>query len=387
MLSFKQAKRRQSMLRDAIERSGDNEALAESIWRGVVASGEGGIVAQAVADTTPRKYATLLATNDIAAAYATATMLDYFASANPASPHEARQIAHAGWAEFLMLADQAGHVQHGLGGDLSAAWPVFKEFQQSRVDKEKIRRIAEMAGRMYRLLKGAKARRVEGIPEEVVGTEMGHDIAALVPQEYALWAAGIPTRTEVAMRLSESRAVQLKREGKEVKGRGPLVVALDESGSMHDHRDEWAKAAMTALTRIAWEDRRPVKIVHFSTATKVQELKPGDHRGLLKAQATFLDGGTDIGTAMEVASDEVTEWAKAGIIGADVVLISDGGDAGRRIPGALDELERYKTRLFSVAIDIPFTGPLKERASEYVLLRNSDMRDAGKIGTVQGAVV
>lgn len=390
IMSFAQAKRRQSMLVTAIEDANGDEALAEAIWRGVTGAGEGALVSQAVADTTPPKFATLLATDDIAASYATATLLSHFYGHRhtpPRTPHEARQIAHKGWAEFLVLAEQAGHVTHGLGGDLSAAWPVFKEFSNASIDKEKLRRIAEMAGRMYKLLKGAKAQRVEGVPEEVVGTEHGGDIAALIPQEYALWGAGIPTRTELAMRLSEDRAVQLKREGKEVKGRGPLVVALDESGSMESHRDEWAKAAMTALTRIAWEDRRPVKIVHFSVATRVQELKPGDHRGLLKAQATFLDGGTDIGTAMMVAAEEVEDWAKQGITGADVVLISDGGDAGGRVPRALDSMEQHKTRLFSIAIDVPFQGALKERAAEYVFLNGQDMKDAGKVAGVAGAVL
>lgn len=391
MLSFAQAKRRQSMLKGAIERANGDEATAEAIWRGVVGAGEGALVSQAVADTTPQKFATLLATEDIAASYATATLLDHFYGHRhqpPKTPHEARQIAHEGWAEFLQLAEQAGHLQHGLGGDLSAAWPVFKEFSNASIDKEKIRRIAEMAGRMLKLLKGAKAQRVEGVPEEVVGVEFGGDIAALIPQEYALWAAGVPTRTELAMRLSEDRAVQLQREGKEVKGRGPLVVALDESGSMSDFRDEWSKAAMTALTRMAWEDRRPVKIVHFSTATKVHELKPGDHRGLLRAQATFLDGGTDIGVAMSVAAEEVADWAKQGITGADVVLISDGGDAGGRIAQALDSMERSKTRLFSIAIDVPFRGPLKDRAAEYVFLNGQDdMSDASKVAGVAGAVL
>jgi uncharacterized protein with von Willebrand factor type A (vWA) domain len=363
-------------------------SLAENIWRGVTASGEGGLVSQAVADTTPPQYATLLATDDIAASYATATLLSHFAAQvhAPTSPHTARQIAHAGWAEFRALADQAGHVQHGLGGDLSAAWPVFKQYQNMQADDAKLRRIAELAGRMYRLLKGAKAQRVEGIPEEIVGTELGQDIAALVPQEYALWAAGVPTRTELALRLSESRAVQLQRAGKDIRGRGPLVIALDESGSMHHQRDDWAKAAMTALTRMAWEERRPVKIVHFSTVTRVQELQPGDHRELLRAQALFLDGGTAIGRAVMVASEEVDEWAKKGVRGADVVLISDGGDAAGGLHAALDVLERHQTRLFSVAIDVAFTGPLKERATEYVYLTQSDMRQPQKVTALKGAV-
>ena len=398
MLTYHQAKRRHAMLRDAIaggQRRGfsqpEAEAVAENVWRGVVGTGGADLIGVAVADTTPTEYATLLATDDIAAAFATAAVAGVFLRTGPdgradlpTTPHAGRQRAYEGWAEFRELADQAGHLEHGTGADMSAAWPVFQAYQEANVDKVKLQRIAELAGRMLVLLKGQRSKRARGVPEEVAGVELGGEFGQLLPTEYARLAHPA-TKRELFGRLAKRQAQQLQREGKERKGRGPLVIALDESGSMKKHdKDIWGKAAMTALTRIAWEDKRPVRVVHFSTATRTHRLDPGDHAGLLKAQTSFLDGGTDIGVAIDVASDEVADMARAGIHGADVVLISDGGDAGARVHESLDKLEQAQVRLWSVAIQVPFSGELKNRAAEYVYLR--DGKSAEAIEAVGAAV-
>ena len=387
MLTFKQAKRRHDTLARRI--TVDNEETATEVYAGVtgVGVGDGGLITLAVADTQPMEYAVLLATEDIAAAFATGEILDAFTySPVPKTPHEARRIAHEGWRRFRLLADQAGHVEHGLGGDLSDPWPVFKEVQDLKPDEAKMRRIAELAGRMYQALRGAKDKRVKGIPEEVIGTEQGGDIANLLPQEYALLSTD-PTKRHLFQQLTERRTMQFERAGKEKKGRGPLVVAQDESGSMEGERDEWAKAAMTALTRIAWEERRPVVMVHFSTATKVQILKPGDAVAVVRAQHTFLDGGTAIGRALMVGVDEVKNLASIGHRGADVVLISDGGDAGGLIDEAFTEMRAAGTRLWSIAIDVAFNGPLKDGAAEYVHLSNSDMHTTTGVLKIAKSVI
>jgi uncharacterized protein with von Willebrand factor type A (vWA) domain len=386
------------MLRDAIKSAtrrgyteGQAEAVTEAVWRGVVSTGGADLIGVAVADTTPTEYAALLATDDIAAAFATAAVVEAFTQTDahgspdlPTTPHQSRQLAYEGWASFRELADQAGHLEHGTGADMSAAWPVFKEFTKKDIDQDKIRRIAELAGRMFALLKGQKAKRAPRVPEEVTGVELGGEFGSLLPHEYARLGHEA-TKRELMARVARRQAQQLRREGKEKKGRGPLVLALDESGSMEGgDREIWAKAVATALTRIAWEDKRPVRIVHFSTATKVHKLDPGDHAGLLKAQNLFLDGGTDIGVALDVAADEVDDMAKAGVPGADVVLISDGGDAGARVNWALDKLDRHQTRLWSIAIQVPMHGALKERAAEYIYLLEGKAEDVDKVA---GAVL
>lgn len=387
MLTFKQARKRHAMIASRLRP--ETEVLAEQIWSGVTGRGaaQGDVVTLAVADTMPVTWAVLLATDDVAAAFATGCMLDAFGRvAPPRSPHEARKIADLGWKQFRVLADQAGHIEHGLGADMSDAWPVLKVHQELHPDPAKMHRIATLAGRMYQALRGAKDRRVQGIPEEVVGVEQGGDFATLLPAEYAMLATD-PTKRHLFQQLVERRALQFERSGTERKSRGPLVFVQDESGSMDGQRDEWAKAAMTALTRIAWEDKRAVIVVHFSTATKAQVLKPGDKAGVLRAQHTFLDGGTAIGRGMMVGLEEVRTLATMGHHGADLVLVSDGGDAGGEIHSALAEMKRQGVRLFSIAIDVPFRGPLHEQAAEYIHLTDSDMHSDAGVLKIAGSVL
>jgi uncharacterized protein with von Willebrand factor type A (vWA) domain len=349
------------------------------------------MIAMAIADTAPTAYVVLLARDDIPAAFATGVIAEVFASnLAPASPSAARRLAEHGWVMFRKLADQAGHKEHGTGADMSATWPILKEIAELQPDPEKVRRIALLAGRMYDALKGAKARRTKQ-PDEIVGIKTGSDFQNLIPAEYALLGTA-PTKHLLFQAISERKAIEYERTGTSRKARGPLVLVLDESGSMRHasqkyERDDWAKAAMTALTRIAWEDKRPVIVVHFSTSTRAVVLKPGDHAGLVRAQHTFLDGGTDIATALEVGLLEVANLAAAGHAGADVVLISDGGDAsGWRLQPALSAMKAQNVRLWSIAIDMPFHGDLKDQAAEYVHLSDADMSDASKTTKIVAAV-
>lgn len=378
MISFKQAVRRHSMLRDVGERSG---VLGEQVWAGVTGHGHlDSLSGHAVSDTIPQEYAVLVSTDDIAASFAAATLLRAFARhPEPPTPREARLIAHEGWAEFRKLADQAGHQLHGRGGDLSDAWPVFKQVQDLSLHKQRqLQEIAMLAGRMLAALKGAQEKRVIDVPEQVVGVTTGGDVQALLPPEYAMLA--LPqTRMEATRRLLGRETQQYQRSGTEKMARGPLAILVDESGSMEGDRNTWAKAAATALTRLAWEHKRDVVWVHFSTATRVSVLKPGDHVALAKAQTSFLDGGTDIGAALDVGADEIKALAKRGQKGADAVLISDGGNElssrnTARLDASLDALDALNARLFSVAISVPFRGAIKDRAARYVHLSAADMR-------------
>jgi len=390
MLPFPKARRRHAMI-ERRTRDDASLALGERLYAGVTGVGPAvsDPIAIAVADTTPVEYAVLLSTDDVAAAFATGCMLDAFAEHKPPrNSMEARVYADEGWTLFRVLADQAGHVQHGLGADMSDAWPVLKTVQELQPDPQKMAQIAKLAGRMYEALRGAKDRRVQGIPEEVVGVETGVDFAALLPQEYAMLGT-YPTRQHLYQEVLQRRALQFERQGTERKARGPLVILDDESGSMAEKpsRNIWAKAAFTALTRMAWEDKRPVVVVHFSTAVRVQVLKPGDKAGVVQAQHTFLDGGTDIGRAIRVGLEEVKNLATMGHRGADVVCISDGGDAGLGISFALDAMKKDNVRLFSVAIDLPFRGSLKDRAAEYVHLTDADMASDRGVLKIAGAVL
>jgi Mg-chelatase subunit ChlD len=58
--------------------------------------------------------------------------------------------------------------------------------------------------------------------------------------------------------------MQFKLEGKEKEGKGPLIVCIDNSGSMAGEREEWAKGFALGLLTIAKKQKREFCIIHFS---------------------------------------------------------------------------------------------------------------------------
>jgi len=395
-LPFPQACWRHSMLgRIVTDANNATRELATEVYAGVTGVGYrsgGSFVADAIADTTPPEFAALVMTDDIAGAAAAAVHLQAFYGEDPSTARDARKLAHEGWAAFRALADRAATMARGTGADSSEAWPIFERVEELRPDPERMRAIADLAGRMLGALRGAPERRAAALPDEIVGVERGAEVTGLLPTEYALM--GLPeTEAEAYRRLAERQAEQYERRGKERKHKGPLVICVDESASMikDPKRNTWAKAAATALTRLAWEDKRPVVWVHFSSATRSVVLRPGNHVGLVEAQATFLDGGTNIASALIVGADEVTRLAREGYAGADVVLVSDGtADDSYYLPSALDAIKAVGARLWAIAIAVDWHGTpseiLAKHASKYIHLTSADMRSPGGVVKVAGAV-
>ena len=382
MITYIEARRRHALLGDV------PKGLAAEAWLGMTGQGHGlgSEVTRAVAETIPDEYAALVGYNDLAAAFACACMARAFSAEPGARGYAARKVAELGWAEFREVGDRGGHVAHGAGCDDSDPWPITKALDEVDANPKKMRAIADLAGRMYEALRGARQKRTPHVREEIVGVELGDDFAGLVPSEYAMLATG-PTTSYLMRQITERKAMQFRRAGTEKQAKGPLVILRDESGSMMypEERNTWAAAAMTALTRIAWEGKREVVVVHFSTATQADRLLPGDHAALVRAQATFIDGGTNIAHAIRAGCAEIRALEKRGQRGADAVIISDGNDGSRHIPGALDGLEALGARLWSVAIDARFSGPLKDRAAKYIELSSADMDAASVIAVGDSA--
>jgi len=390
MLSFTKARRRHLVLREALEGAPD-ETMAVSIWNGVTGIGGGDLISQAVADTTPLALSTILSTDDVAAACATATLFKAFGACPiPEDPPAARDIAELGWEHLLETIKERRVAGAGGGHDHSFAWVTAVTPEDVKLNQQKLRRIGRLAARMFRTLKGVKAHRVPNVAEEIAGVTLGSDFHALLPHEYALWRAGGVLRAELALRLSEGRAVQYAKEGISRRHRGALLILIDESGSMGGVRDDWSKAALTALTWMAWRSRRPVKIVHFSTATRVATLRPGSHRLLERAQLCFLDGGTSIPLAFNVGRREMADWHRQGVNDADIVLISDGDCHGVEDEAALSvELEHIRRscyRLFGVAIETQFPELLQRACADCVTITKDDLDSDHKIPGVAGAI-
>jgi uncharacterized protein with von Willebrand factor type A (vWA) domain len=288
---------------------------------------------------------------------------------------------------FNKKAKQAKHLSEGFGWDLGASWAQVRAVETAHDDMDQVERIARLAGRMYVTLCGAHATKVHGVAGEVYAVEQGNDVARLLPAETVLLTD--PQLEIVALeRIASRRAAQYAVRGTTKKSKGPLVLALDESGSMQGIRNEWAKAAAVALARVASEEQRPVAVVHYATSAVDQFVRPNDTTAVVKMILHFLSGGTAIGLALGVAVDQVKTLAQKGHLGADIVLVTDGIDEDKEAQRkSVEAALNIGARLWTVAIEcsIAEDSPLRNKAAQYTELNDKAMTEGSSIITLAGA--
>jgi len=107
--------------------------------------------------------------------------------------------------------------------------------------------------------------------------------------------------------------------------RGPMIVALDTSGSMRGAPEAIAKAIVLEALRTAERERRGCKLIAFGAAGELIErdlaLTGSGLAALLDVIGQGFDGGTDVQAPIERAIECVRErrWASA-----DLLIASDG---------------------------------------------------------------
>ena len=213
--------------------------------------------------------------------------------------------------------------------------------------------------------KGELSNKVPRKALEMDGIERGDDINRMLPSELALlchpvlktlWHAkraerllllyqhqgkrGQGQKDEGAMEKKGSLNEQ-GHKGKSSLGRGPIIICIDTSGSMHGEPEHIAKATVLEALKTAHREQRPCHLFAFSGPQQCTchqlDLRRGGLVELLKFLQFSFHGGTDLPQALKVALEKQTEegWDKA-----DILLVTDG-----RFPleqGTLKDIERYK---------------------------------------------
>jgi len=371
---------------------------ARSTWDALTRGTGSGPLADATMVTMPQELAvTVRQPSGVPATFFLATIADA-TSVLPAalasmSGFELREHATAAWKCLADRAALANDIEEGFGCDKSDAWETTREVTEGKWAESKVAEIAQLAGRMYEALRGVRLKTEDALPQEVKGVEMGGDFSRLLASEVAQVGSACRAMSDLAtMRVMQRRAMQLRFAGEKEVGRGPLVIALDESGSMHDHgsvkRNTWAKSAAVALTRLAHDAGRMVRVVHFSTTMTVTECKPGDRAAVLKMACHFLSGGTDIQSAVRCATEQVKDLEQSGCKGADIVVVTDGGcNSSDDVAIAVEMAKAAERgiRFWTVAIarEIDASRSLRDKAARYVHLTDTD--DVGAIKGLKAA--
>lgn len=240
--------------------------------------------------------------------------------------------------------------------DASAIMGLFHRIKLSR----KLKRIMELAGRWRLAAAAAQRQKVEHGHDEVMGVECGADLSRVIPAEYGRLAhEGL--RLDFMRRFAERSLFQWEMHAEEKIGRGPIVICLDESGSMYGENESNAKALSLAMLWIARKQNRDVHCIGFSGPGCIRECAFPKGRASADTVAEWLEGmiggGTDFETPLRRATEIITT---GGLRKADVIFITDGiAPVTPRFASEFADLrKRLAVKCIGLVVGSSSTGPL-----------------------------
>lgn len=238
----------------------------------------------------------------------------------------ARKAASAASEEVGEWHDMKDAIGLGSKGDADkiSTEELQKRFKMIRSDKT-LRRVMQLAGRYRRMAASMQRRKVFHGMDEAVGVTMGGDVSKLLPTEMSQ-LADEDFELLTMLRIVESSAMIRDFRGIEKVGKGPIVVVVDESGSMNGEPICQAKAYALAMYWIAKQQKRWCCLVGFSGSEdgNFLAIPPGEDKGteLLDWLVHFFGGGT----AMDVPLLELPKrWKELGTPEGktDIIQITD----------------------------------------------------------------
>jgi uncharacterized protein with von Willebrand factor type A (vWA) domain len=207
-----------------------------------------------------------------------------------------RAVAEAG-KEVTELHETAAALGMGPGspgGNDPRA--VAELFRRVRGDPT-LRKICELAGRFRRVAQSKQRMKTTHGLDDVVGVEPGGDVGRLLPVELAKLM--VPElELDTLRRIVERGALCREHHATEPAGKGPVIIALDESGSMEGAKIHTAKALALALAWVARQQQRWCALVAYSgdSGERLLALPPGrwDELQLMDWLTAFIGKGSDL---------------------------------------------------------------------------------------------
>lgn len=225
--------------------------------------------------------------------------------------------------------------QDGGDSQLSGMSPaaVKKMFQKVK-SNQSLRKILDWAGR-YRVAARAKQRiKVLHGYDDMVGVVLDNEVGRLLPAEMAALNHPI-LRVDAVRRFAERQMYCREYRGVENVAKGPIIVIVDESGSMSlpsgpdGTRIEHAKAFALAMAWVARHQKRWCAFVCFAASGQTRHLVlppnkwPAD--AVMKWLENFMNGSSTVLPVREIPQLYEDMGAPKGK--TDLICITDGETA------------------------------------------------------------
>ena len=223
----------------------------------------------------------------------------------------------------LGQAEGMGQGEAAQSANLDKIRATFQRLRSSR----RLKDIFERAGAYRRAARAVQQNKTRHGYDDMIGFELSGDVARLLPSELALLDDD-DLELDLLRRIVEHQAMSSAYEGIENQNKGPVVVVVDESGSMSGAPIANAKALALSMAWIAKHQKRWCALVGFSGGTEGVRcvLKPGkwDQTELLNWLDHFWGGGTEYHVPFNRLPNEYWKEMGAPKGKTDMIVISDG---------------------------------------------------------------
>ena len=225
--------------------------------------------------------------------------------------------------------DAASDAQHTLlnwGMDGASLQPLGLGDRLSLLDRlrtDRFRHIGDLIGRMRHLARTRQGGALRHARDELHAIELGQDLSRLLPAEAATLHHPL-RRKDFYRRWLEGQLQQYALRPIPREGRGPILCAIDSSGSMDGLPMEWAVAIALGLLDTARRQHRDFAAVSFNASIHDPVVAP---QGIMAANdlVHFAEQGASGGTAFEPPLAWCLEQLQtARFRAADITVITDG---------------------------------------------------------------
>ena len=276
--------------------------------------------------------------------------------------------------------------------DLSAGsfddygFEILKDFADLLENDESLKELADLIGRQEaekeifeKELREKTEIKTEYHPKpayrgQISGLRLSGEISSALPTELAM-SKNPATKLYFSQKFAEKKLLsyaytnrqksyrtettteEIEVAKKETEQKGPVIICVDTSGSMHGTPERVAKTITFALAKKCLDEERKCFLISFSTSIEVQDLSDFKASNGLEALVSFLrksfNGGTDASPALEKSLElmQTNEWKNA-----DVLAVTDGemGGFSNKLISDVNSQKEKKSKFY--LLEVGYSG-------------------------------
>lgn len=200
-----------------------------------------------------------------------------------------------------------------------------KRLSDALMQNSKLKEIAKKLGRMKKLL-GDLNRKPSKYGNAIADVGTGNNIGRCLSSEKLLLVDD-DLENQFYKKFMAKTLLQYETRGLE-EMKGPIVVCVDDSGSMSGQNDYWAKAIALAMLQLAMRDKRAYRCIIFSSRVDAVFDFDKDNFSsdrMIQMAEFFKSGGTSFIQPLQKALESIEE---SKFKKADILFITDGDPSG-----------------------------------------------------------